>query len=56
MVFRSREVRQTSGRRESEPQRREWTKYSTGFGEEEAVRVVGNGEGGTKREWNPATR
>jgi hypothetical protein len=27
-----------------------------GFEEEQTARVVGNGEGGTKRAWNPATR
>jgi hypothetical protein len=31
-------------------------KYSTGFEEEQAAKVVRNGEGGPKRVWKPATR
>ena len=31
-------------------------KDTTGFGEAKAVKVVGNGEGGPKRVWRPATR
>jgi hypothetical protein len=31
-------------------------KHSAGFGEAQAVKVVGNGEGGPKRVWKPATR
>jgi hypothetical protein len=31
-------------------------KHATGFGEEQAVKVVGNGGGGPKRVWKPATR
>jgi hypothetical protein len=30
-------------------------KNSTGFGEEQTVKVVGNGEGGPKRKWKAAT-
>jgi hypothetical protein len=31
-------------------------KDTTGFGEEQTVKVVRNGEGGPKRVWKPATR
>jgi hypothetical protein len=31
-------------------------KKTTGLEEEQAVRVVGNSRGGTKRVWNPATK
>jgi hypothetical protein len=31
-------------------------KDSTGSEEAETVKVVRNGEGGTERDWNPATR
>jgi hypothetical protein len=31
-------------------------KYTTGFEEEQTVKVVKNGEGGPKRAWKPATR
>ena len=44
------------GSRENEPQGREWSKHTTGFGEEQTVKVVRNGGGGPKRGWNPATR
>jgi hypothetical protein len=39
-----------------EPHGREWMKDSTGSEEEQAAKVVGNGAGGPKRDWNPATR
>ena len=45
-----------AGSRENEPQGREWVKDPTGPREEQTVRVVRNGKGGTKRAWNPATR
>jgi hypothetical protein len=44
------------GKREEEPQGCEWVKDPTGPREEQAVRVVRNGRGGTKRVWKPATR
>jgi hypothetical protein len=40
----------------AEPQGCEWLKHATGLGEEQAVKVVGNGGGGTKRGWKLATR
>jgi hypothetical protein len=43
-----------SGR--DEPHGCVWLKEITGFGEEQTVKVVGNGEGGPKRVWKPATR
>jgi len=45
----------TTGSWERQPQGREWLKHTTGHGEAQAVKVVGNGGGGTKQEWNPAT-
>jgi hypothetical protein len=45
-----------AGSRENEPQGREWVKDPTGPREEQTVKVVRNGKGGTKRAWNPATR
>lgn len=45
-----------AGSRENEPQGREWVKYLTGPREEQTVKVVRNGKGGTKRVWKPATR
>lgn len=45
-----------AGRRGLEPHGREWPKYATGPGEEQTAKVVGNGGGGPKRGWNPATR
>jgi hypothetical protein len=35
---------------------RDRLKYVGGLGEEQTAKVVRNGEGGTKREWKPATR
>jgi hypothetical protein len=46
----------TGGEQGEQPQGREWMKHSAGFGEEQTARVVGNGEGGPKRGWKPATR
>jgi hypothetical protein len=54
--LRTRRPEQDIGEKGTEPQGREWTKHSTGPEEEQAAKVVGNGEGGPKREWNPATR
>jgi hypothetical protein len=48
--------RHGSGREEHEPHGREWLKQATGFGEAQAAMVVGNGGGGPKRVWKPATR
>jgi hypothetical protein len=45
-----------AGKREPEPQGRVWLKQATGHTEAQTVKVVGNGEGGPKREWKPATR
>jgi hypothetical protein len=45
-----------AGSREDEPHECEWLKQVTGFGEEQTAKVARNGEGGTKRDWNPATR
>lgn len=45
-----------SGEPGNEPHGREWMKDSTGSEEEQAVKVVGNGGGGPKRVWKPATR
>jgi hypothetical protein len=45
-----------AGRGETEPHGREWSKHTTGFEEEQTVKVVENGEGGPKRVWKPATR
>jgi hypothetical protein len=44
------------GSRKAQPHGREWLKKVTGLGEAQAVKVVGNGGGGPKRVWNPATR
>jgi hypothetical protein len=46
----------TTGNGRSEPHGCGWLKHTTGFGEEQTARVVGNGEGGPKRVWKPATR
>jgi hypothetical protein len=46
----------TMGSRGRKPPGCEWPRHATGFGEEQAVKVVGNGGGGTKRVWKPATR
>ncbi len=44
------------GEQGPEPHGREWMKYSTESGGDQAVKVVRNDAGGTKRAWNPATR
>jgi len=48
--------RRTVGTREIKPHGCEWMKNATRLEEEKAVKVVRNGEGGTKRDWNPATK
>jgi hypothetical protein len=44
------------GKMDDEPHGCQWLKQVTGSGGEQTVKVVRNGEGGTKRAWNPATR
>jgi len=44
------------GSGEHEPHGRVRSKHTAGPGEAKAVKVVGNGGGGPKRAWNPATR
>jgi hypothetical protein len=46
----------SAGSRDAQPHGREWPKHATGFEEEQAVKVVGNGAGGTTRVWKPAAR
>jgi hypothetical protein len=48
--------RHHTGSREPKPHGREWPKHVTGLEEVQTVKVVGNGEGGPKRVWKPATR
>lgn len=44
------------GKRDIKPHGCEWMKNATRLEEEEAVKVVRNGVGGTKRVWNPVTK
>jgi membrane protein implicated in regulation of membrane protease activity len=44
------------GKGKIKPHGCEWMKNATRLEEEETVKVVRNGVGGTKRVWNPATK
>lgn len=44
------------GKRDNKPHGCVWMKNATRSEEEEAVKVVENGVGGTKRVWKPATK
>lgn len=55
-IFGSHRSRAQQGSGTVEPHGRERLKYTAGSGGEQAVKAVENGEGGSKRAWNPATR